>query len=71
MNDKKIAFFDIYCPRCVHFKDSETDDPCNECLTYGGKIDSHKPINYEQSDISESKLAERIQKLKEGKVNNG
>ena len=50
MNDMKISFFDQYCSKCKHFESPETDDPCNECLTYGGNIDSHKPVNFEENE---------------------
>lgn len=50
MNDMKISFFDQYCSKCKHFESPETDDPCNECLTYGGNIDSHKPVNFEEDE---------------------
>lgn len=50
MDDNKIVFFDIYCHKCKHWDSDELEDPCNECLTYGGNFDSHKPVNYEPSD---------------------
>ena len=46
-NNTKIVWFDIYCPTCKYSETRELDDPCRECLTFGGREDfSHKPINY-------------------------
>lgn len=51
----KIVRFDIYCPKCVHRDVSETDDPCNRCLTQGWNEDSNKPIEYKAKDEEEKK----------------
>jgi predicted DCC family thiol-disulfide oxidoreductase YuxK len=45
----KIVYFDQYCPLCKHTSVSETEDPCNECLTYPVNIESHKPVNFEEN----------------------
>lgn len=46
MNDLKEVYFKFYCDKCEHYEVDEVEDPCNECLTFGSNIDSHKPINY-------------------------
>lgn len=43
----KEVFFDIYCPTCKHFEDSSDKDPCDECLSNPGNVNSHKPIMWE------------------------
>ena len=46
----KFVEFDKYCPKCK-FKDiSETEDPCNECLTEPVNEHSHKPVKFEGSE---------------------
>lgn len=45
----KECYYDVYCISCKHKGVEETDDPCNECLTQGFNIDSHKPRKYEES----------------------
>lgn len=45
----KECFYDVYCETCKYKNTEETDDPCNECLTFGYNIDSHKPRRYEEA----------------------
>lgn len=47
---KKEVHFDKYCPLCKHEKVPETKDPCNRCLTVGGKSYSHKPICFKSKE---------------------
>lgn len=49
-NDEKFVYFNEWCPRCTHFADDETDDPCNECLTNPVALNSHKPVKFEPKD---------------------
>lgn len=46
--ETKEVYFNIYCKTCVHQALAEHEDPCNECLTNGTNINSHKPVNYEE-----------------------
>lgn len=46
----RIVPFDIYCPKCVYNGRGEKYDPCNECLDYGGRINSERPVNFEAAD---------------------
>lgn len=50
-NDLKEVDYHKYCPKCEHHDTKETDDPCNECLTYPMNTQSHKPIHYKGPDI--------------------
>lgn len=44
----KLVHFGEYCPKCKDKDTKETDDPCNECLTYPTNLDSHKPVNFKE-----------------------
>lgn len=37
-----------YCKRCKHRLLDETKDPCNECLSEPGRVDTHKPRYFEK-----------------------
>ena len=47
-DNTKLVDFDVYCPKCKYLELDDSDDPCNECLAYGGNYNSHKPVNYEE-----------------------
>lgn len=42
---KEVKFWE-YCGKCVHKDVKESDLPCDECLTYGINLYSHKPVNW-------------------------
>lgn len=46
--DQKIVRFDLWCPKCEHYNKSESEDPCWECLDTPSKMNSCKPINFEE-----------------------
>lgn len=46
----KEVDFKTWCPSCEHYGTKETDDPCNECLTVGGRPSSTKPVKYWNKD---------------------
>jgi hypothetical protein len=46
--ETKFVCYEKYCPLCKNSNVSETEDPCNECLTTPANINSHKPINFEE-----------------------
>ena len=39
-----IVMFEEWCKKCQHTKVKETDEPCNECLSYPVQTDSTKPV---------------------------
>lgn len=43
---KKEVYFNEYCLKCKYKDTANTENPCNECLTHGGRKDSHKPIKF-------------------------
>ena len=44
----KLVAFEKYCRRCKNRKLDETKNPCNECLSEGGMLYSHKPLHFEK-----------------------
>lgn len=50
MEDSRLkeVYFGNYCESCKYEQTDETDDPCNECLSYPENVDSHKPIHYKE-----------------------
>lgn len=47
----KIKHFHEYCNKCQYKDTSETEDPCDACLTVAGDTDySHKPINFKEKE---------------------
>lgn len=49
MNDLKIVNFYKFCNKCKNKDLDETKDPCNECLTVAGQVDTRVPINFEDA----------------------
>lgn len=46
-NWKEVDFF-TYCPKCKNAQKDGTEEPCNECLTCGFRLNTRKPINFEE-----------------------
>lgn len=42
----KEVKFDKYCETCKYEKLSEVKDPCNECLEYGMREGTEKPLYF-------------------------
>ena len=49
-SNKREANFNKYCPLCKYEELDESDDICNECLTFSYNIDSRKPVLFEEKD---------------------
>lgn len=43
---EKEVYFGEYCKKCIHEKEPEDSDACNDCLNNPSNIDSHKPIRF-------------------------
>lgn len=43
---KKEVRFDIYCPKCKFFKETEAEPPCYRCLQQGYNLHSRVPTEY-------------------------
>lgn len=47
--DDMIIDFYTWCPKCENAKLKDTDDPCNDCLSIGGRTDgSTKPVCFKE-----------------------
>lgn len=44
----KEVYFNEFCSKCVNRDTPDTEEPCNECLTFPAREDSHKPVMYEE-----------------------
>lgn len=42
----KIVDFDKWCPKCRYYAISESEKPCDICLTNSVNQDSHKPTEF-------------------------
>lgn len=42
----KEVYFDSFCSQCMHKELEEKFDPCNECLEYGAREGTHKPLHF-------------------------
>lgn len=49
----KEVYFDQWCSSCKYKDNSESDDPCWDCLERGWNIDSHRPIMWD-GDLDEA-----------------
>lgn len=52
--EKFVQFFE-YCPKCKHEMKAESEEPCYECISTSVRINSHKPIRFEEKDCSREK----------------
>lgn len=52
----KIVNFHKYCLTCKHREVKDTEEPCAECVSCPARVDSRKPINYEEDEKKVAKL---------------
>ena len=52
----KEVNYSKYCRCCKYRKLEETEDPCNECLSEPGRIDSRKPRHFEKGETHGTRL---------------
>lgn len=50
MDDFKEVRFDIYCKTCQYHEKAAYEDPCNECLCYGMREGTEKPLNWKEKE---------------------
>lgn len=48
MTFNHIVKFHEYCPNCVHWEKSESEDPCWECLDNPENGESRAPVHFEE-----------------------
>ena len=46
----KEVYFDNFCATCENGEVNEHFDPCNECLEYGAREGTHKPLHYKEKE---------------------
>lgn len=47
MDDKyKEVYFEKYCNKCAHRRKAENEYPCDECLSNGVNVNSHRPTYF-------------------------
>ncbi len=46
----KFVDFQKYCNLCKNKDVKETEDPCNECLEYGARENTTKPIHFDKKE---------------------
>jgi hypothetical protein len=51
----KEVYFHEYCGSCKHKGLSDTETPCNECLTEAVNLNTHRPVKYEKQVKKETK----------------
>lgn len=56
---EKIVEFELYCSKCKHYDSSDTDDPCDYCLSVPARENSRRPIKYEENKKTVKKTKER------------
>ena len=49
-NMKEVRF-DLYCNQCKYSQLSETEIPCDECLSEPARQYSHKPLKFEEMKL--------------------
>lgn len=47
LNEKEVRF-DIYCQKCKHHDEPETEDPCDYCMSEPSNWGSEKPIMFKE-----------------------
>ena len=50
VDNMKEVLFSEYCPKCMHQKVEESENPCAECLSEPARQFSHKPVKFESRD---------------------
>lgn len=48
--NKKFVAFEAYCKKCKHWELDGWKDPCNECISVGGREGTVEPLKYEPKE---------------------
>lgn len=51
MDLMKLIEFQDFCYRCEHLDIPDTEDPCNECLTYQARYQNSFPLNFVEAEV--------------------
>ncbi len=49
----RLVNFAYWCPKCKYGDQKEIMDPCNDCLNFGGNIETSKPVEFKAKDEEE------------------
>ena len=54
MDLMKLIEFQDFCYRCEHLDIPDTEDPCNECLTYQARYQNSFPLNFVEAEVKKN-----------------
>ncbi len=55
----RFVNFAYWCPKCKYGEQDEKMDPCNDCLNFGGNVETSQPVEFvKKKDLDESKVGE-------------
>ena len=57
----KLVEFHKFCKKCKNRSVLETLEPCNECLSEGGRLYSKRPLHFEKGGGSNGRRTKRSQ----------
>lgn len=60
IGDYKIVDFHKFCPLCINKDKNDDEDPCRECLSSPGNIDSRRPVKHEFSEQGKKIFDEEV-----------
>lgn len=49
MSHLEVLFYK-YCPLCKYNNVSQSNEPCNSCLSEPINFESHRPVNFEKRE---------------------
>lgn len=50
MSEYKEVYFNEYCKRCEFRDTSESEDPCDYCLSMPSNLLSHRPVRFKEKE---------------------
>lgn len=50
----RLVNFAYWCPKCKYSDQDEKLDPCNDCLNFGGNVETSKPVEFKEKEIGET-----------------
>lgn len=48
IGDEKEVYYNLYCKSCKNEKVAEDVEPCHDCLNEPARVDTHKPLKWEE-----------------------
>ena len=50
VSNYKEVYFDPYCSKCNYMKNTEQEEPCDECLNNPVNEYTHRPVKFEDNE---------------------